>query len=209
MTILGNGAGEEIVLLDEGGRAIGTAPKLATHHQATPLHLAFSCYLVDEGGRVLLTQRSRAKKTWPGVWTNSCCGHPMPGEEITAAVRRRLRYELGLRVSVIEPVLPAFRYRAQMVDGTAENEICPVFRAWCAPSAGPGKPNPAEVAQTRWISWNELTTSVRQGDLQVSPWCVEQLNQLSRLGNKPAEWPSAKLSELPPAAQYAEPGVTR
>jgi isopentenyl-diphosphate delta-isomerase len=92
----GEGFGEEVVvLLDEDGRAVGTEPKATVHHTETPLHLAFSCYLFDRDGRLLLTQRALHKPTWPGAWTNSVCGHPAPGEPVEDAVRRRVRAEVG------------------------------------------------------------------------------------------------------------------
>src|SRR5437868_2928196 len=92
------GAVEDVVLLDDEGRPCGRAPKAEVHHRNTPLHLAFSCWLLDADGRTLLTRRSAAKRTWPGIWTNSFCGHPAPGEEVEAAVHRRARDELGARI---------------------------------------------------------------------------------------------------------------
>ena len=87
---------ESVVLLDEAGNASGTAGKVAVHHDRTPLHLAFSCYLFNEAGQFLLTRRAESKRTFPGVWTNTCCGHPLPGEATSDGVLRRLRDELGI-----------------------------------------------------------------------------------------------------------------
>ena len=94
-------APEHVVLLDGVGRAVDTTPKAIAHGRGTPLHLAFSCHVVDDVGRVLLTRRAPTKPTWPGVWTNACCGHPQLGETLRGAVERRLREELGLVVERI------------------------------------------------------------------------------------------------------------
>jgi isopentenyl-diphosphate delta-isomerase len=182
---------ERVVLLDESGRAIGTADKATVHHRGTPLHLAFSCYVFD-AGRLLLTRRALSKRTWPGVWTNTCCGHPAPGEPIEDAVRRRLDAELGLSVGTVDLILPAFRYRAVMDDGTAENEMCPVFRAvW----QGPVRPDPGEVDACEWVAWSDMP------DRPVSPWCELQVAELARLGGVPAEWPAGDPARLPPAVR--------
>ena len=96
----------DVVLMNAEGQAIGTAPKEALHGEDTPLHLAFSCHLVGEDGRLLLTRRALGKRSWPGVWTNSFCGHPQPGEEMHDAIRRHARSELGIDIDDLRVVLP-------------------------------------------------------------------------------------------------------
>jgi isopentenyl-diphosphate delta-isomerase len=193
---------EHVILLDENGNAVGTADKATVHHADTPLHLAFSSYVFDAAGRLLLSQRAWSKKTWPGIWTNSCCGHPALGEAVADSVRRRLRDELGLQVADVDLVLPRFRYRAVMPDGIVENEMCPVFRVFT--DARP-RPNPAEVADVRWVPWSDV---VADDDVRstLSPWCQLQLAELDRLGPEPAAWPTGDATDLPPAArQVTEP----
>ncbi|MEU8267816.1 isopentenyl-diphosphate Delta-isomerase [Sphaerisporangium sp. NPDC049002] len=189
---------EQVVLVNAEGEAIGTAPKSAVHGADTPLHLAFSCYVFDGEGRVLLTRRASHKRTWPGVWTNSCCGHPLPGEPPVEAVVRRLSYELGLAADSLELMLPTFAYRAVMQDGTVEHEMCPVYRAIV--SSDP-RPNPDEVGETRWMPWKEFTNDVMSGLLAISPWCGEQVPLLLALGADPAAWEAADPADLPPAAR--------
>jgi isopentenyl-diphosphate Delta-isomerase len=181
---------EQVVLLDEGGHAVGTADKATVHHARTPLHLAFSAYVFDAGNRFLLTRRALGKRTWPGAWTNSCCGHPGPDEGMAATVARRLKDELGLEATAIDLVLPRFRYRAVMPDGVVENEMCPVFRVTVA---GDPQPDPDEVMDYEWVSWPPV-------DRELSPWAVAQLVELAELGADPRAWPVADSSDLPPAA---------
>lgn len=164
-------ADESVVLLDEDGRQIGSAAKTAVHHAATPLHLGFSCYLFDADERVLLTRRALGKLTWPGVWSNSFCGHPAPGERIDDAVFRRAQQELGVTIDSMVCVLPDFRYRAVAADGTVENEICPVFVARCD---GRIRPDPAEVMEWMWVSWEQLRSAAGL-PWSISPWAIEQV----------------------------------
>ena len=188
---------ESVVLLDEAGRALGTAAKAAVHHAETPLHLAFSCYLFNGAGEFLLTRRADTKRTWPGVWTNTCCGHPLPGEPVPDSVRRRLRQELGITAAELVLVLPRFRYRARMANGVLENEVCPVYAAY---SDVPLDPDPAEVAETRWVDWGQFREAVRTGRQPISPWCAMQLVELAALGPSPLDWPAADAADLPAAA---------
>jgi isopentenyl-diphosphate Delta-isomerase len=187
--------GEKIVLLDEAGQATGTAPKAESHHQNTPFHLAFSSYLVDGAGRVLISQRAHHKASFPSVWTNSACGHPAPGESLREAVTRRVRSELGLEVRDITLVLPGFVYRAEM-RGVVEHEWCPVVRARV--DAEPVR-DPDEVEAFEWRDWAGVQALVH--DPSASPWFVEQMEHLVKLGS-PLEWEQADESLLPPAIRW-------
>lgn len=195
---------EQVVLLDDNGNGIGYADKAAVHHQATPLHLAFSAYVFNPSGELLVTRRAPTKKTWPGVWTNSCCGHPAPGEELPDAVARRLDEELGISATKIDLVIPNFRYRAVMPNGIAENEVCPVYRVRVT---GVPRPDPAEVAAFMWSSWETFVASVGGRERGLSPWCRAQVGELDALGPAPEQWPVASNVELPPAARNAQPAV--
>ncbi|MES2093276.1 MAG: isopentenyl-diphosphate Delta-isomerase [Actinomycetota bacterium] len=166
---------ELVVLLDDSGSAIGSADKLSVHGSTTPLHLAFSCHVYDEAGRVLVTRRALSKLTWPGVWTNSFCGHPSPGEPLESAIARRASFELGIAVTHLEVVLPDFRYRATDASGIVENEVCPVYRAVTTDVV---EPNPAEVSEFVWLDPQALRQAVAAAPFAFSPWLGWQLEQL-------------------------------
>jgi len=191
---------ESVILVDETGFARGIAAKAAVHHARTPLHLAFSCYLFNDAGQFLLTRRAESKRTWPGVWTNTCCGHPLPGEPVAGSVRRRLRQELGIAATELVLVLPRFRYRARMANGVVENEVCPVYAAY---SDAVPAPDPAEVAEIAWVDWDQFCDAVRAGRQSVSPWCAMQIPELVALGPRPLTWAAADDADLPPAAVMA------
>jgi isopentenyl-diphosphate delta-isomerase len=165
---------ESVILVDEEGRHIGRADKSAVHHAATPLHLGFSCYLFDPDGRVLLTRRALDKRTFPGVWSNSFCGHPAPGEAVVESVRRRAAQELGVVIDAPVCALPDFRYRAVAADGTVENEICPVFVAHCD---GTIQADPDEVMEWMWVSWAQLRAAAEL-PWSISPWAIQQVRML-------------------------------
>lgn len=189
---------ELVVLVDDAGHAVGTAAKAVVHHTATPLHLAFSCYLFDGAGRLLLTRRALDKPTWPGAWTNSFCGHPAPGEDLAEAVRRRAGQELGTRLADLRLALPAFRYDATMPSGVRENELCPVFTAITVDEV---RADPAEVAEWAWVDWAGFRDDVLAGRRVVSPWAERQVRDLAAAEVSPGVFAVASADDLPPAAR--------
>lgn len=174
---------EYVVLLDDWGNEIGTAPKASVHGTDTALHLAFSCHVVNAAGQVLVTRRALEKKTWPGVWTNSFCGHPSPSEPVLQAVHRRAAFEVGLTIREVELALPLFRYRAVDASGIVEHEICPVY---VARTDEEPRVNPAEVAESRWVDPADLAAALEATPWAFSPWLVLQAQQLHLFSPPPA-----------------------
>ncbi|MDN4172465.1 isopentenyl-diphosphate Delta-isomerase [Nocardioides sp. SOB77] len=164
-----------VVLLDEDGRPCGTAPRASVHTTDTPLHLAFSCYVLDDDDRLLLTRRAVTKRTWPGVWTNSFCGHPRPEEDPVAAVHRYAGHELGLQVTDVRCVLPRFRYRAVDPGGIVENELCPVY---VARTDGTPRHHPDEVEESVWLPLDRVRAALDAAPWALSPWLREQAAEL-------------------------------
>ena len=166
---------DEVVLLDESGTPIGRAPKSAAHGPDTALHLAFSCHVLNALGEGLVTRRALSTQAWPGVWSNSFCGHPKPAESLASAVRRRAEFELGIELAEVELALPLFRYRATDANGTVENEVCPVY---IAITADEPDPNPREIAEFAWVAPEELGRAVEAAPWAFSPWLVLQAREL-------------------------------
>ena len=191
---------ELVILVDEVGNAIGSAPKATAHHAQTPLHLAFSCYVFDRTGRVLMTQRAHDKLTFPGVWTNSFCGHPSPGEDIFGAVERRAQQELGMTLEALTLALPMFRYEATGANGVRENELCPVFTAIATSDA---TPDPSEVAAVEWVRWASLRDEVLAGERDVSIWCAAQVAELAGREVADGGFLPAAPADMPRAARPA------
>ena len=175
--------GEElIVLVDDEGAAIGTMPKPLVHTGETPLHRAFSAYLFDDAGRLLVTRRAAEKATFPGMWTNSVCGHPGPGEDDAAAIARRADYELGLGVAELRPALPSYRYRAEF-RGVVENEVCPVY---LGRFTGIPLPDPTEVGEWELLDWSAFRHRQETAEFaDWSPWCREQARLIEAAGLVP------------------------
>lgn len=165
---------EQVILLDISGNPCGTMDKSRVHTMDTPLHSAFSIFLFDDQGFMLTQQRARSKKTWPGIWSNACCGHPLPGESQRSAASRRLEQELGLTGIELTLALPHFRYRA-VHNGIMENEICPVYIGFYN-SDREIIPNKNEVEAIAWVSSRAFFKACDQAANtpfeKFSPWSL-------------------------------------
>ncbi len=170
---------ELIVFVEENGKPAGeVGPKLASHNAGTKLHLAFSCYILRRSDTAfLVTQRALSKKVWPGVWTNSFCGHPMPGETIEDAVRRRGLFELGLTsLQDIRCIVPKYVYQTPPYNGIVEHEFCPIFVAYADSET---MPNPEEVEAYEWMDWNDYAHMLEAEPDKMSWWCKDQYKHIS------------------------------
>lgn len=150
--------------MNEANRAVGQAEKWAVHAEGV-LHRAFSIFLVDEAGRLLLQRRAAGKYHSAGLWANSCCGHPRPGERTREAALRRLGEELGAS-STLRFGFRA-RYRTELGNGLVENELVYVFFG-----ARPERiePNPAEVWEVEWVGLTELLGDVARRPGRYAYW---------------------------------------
>jgi isopentenyl-diphosphate delta-isomerase len=162
---------ENLILVNARNRAVGRADKW-TVHQRGLLHRAFSIFLVDDRGRLLLQQRSRAKYHSGGLWANSCCGHPRPGERTAAAALRRLGEELGASARLRYGFRA--RYRTALPNGLTENEIVYVFFGSAPTSLDL---NPDEVAATAWLSLGALQRDVKRHPTRYAYWLRYYLRQ--------------------------------
>jgi isopentenyl-diphosphate delta-isomerase len=159
-----------VVLVDEDNKVLGTASKLTAHNANTPLHRGFSVFLFDDKGNLLLQQRSKTKKTFPLVWSNSCCGHPALNESNVDAAKRHLENELGIKNADALEIIPNYRYKVSM-NGIFENEICPILV--CFTNQKP-IPNKDEVENLRWISWKDFLTEIKDTNNDYSLWSKEE-----------------------------------
>ena len=149
-------AEEQLILVDESNRATGSAGKTAVH-RAGLLHRAFSIFIVDDRGRIVLQQRNPNKYHSGGLWANSCCGHPRPGERTIAAARRRLNEELGVTCALSFGFFA--RYRTELDNGMHENEFVYVYFGRLA--AEP-RPDPTEIADVAFLSCEDIGRRIKK-----------------------------------------------
>ena len=156
---------EALIIVDAQDQILGYGAKADLHQGTGTLHRAFSIFLFNPAGDVLLQQRSADKPLWPGYWSNTCCSHPRRGETYSVATGRRLKEELGVAASL--HFTHRFRYQAQFNDHSAEHELCSVY---VGRFDGDPMPNPQEISDWQWITpialdeWHETTPET------LTPW---------------------------------------
>jgi isopentenyl-diphosphate delta-isomerase len=163
-----------LILVDEADREIGTLPKTECHLGAGTLHRAFSVFLFDPDGQVLIQERAAGKMLWPGFWSNSCCSHPRPGERTEAAARRRVREELQLECRL--DFLYKFRYQAAFGSVGSEHELCYVYAGF---ATGTLSTDPLEIAAIRWLTPAALSSEIAADPARFSPWMKLEWQQIT------------------------------
>ncbi|MDT7764432.1 MAG: isopentenyl-diphosphate Delta-isomerase [Mycobacterium sp.] len=156
---------EQLILVDSDDREIGFLAKADAHRGRATLHRAFSLFIFNQAGELLLQQRTQEKRLWPGYWSNSCCSHPHRGERMQTAVRRRLQEELGLSVEM--EFLFKFEYQSQFDMDGAEHELCWVYTG-C--SAGRPRVNVHEIAAWRYVAPQALHAEIACTPQVFTPW---------------------------------------
>ena len=156
---------EALIVVDAQDRILGHGTKAELHQGTGTLHRAFSIFLFNDAGHVLLQQRSADKPLWPEFWSNTCCSHPRRGESYGIATRRRLKEELGVEAPL--RFTHRFRYQAQFSAEGAEHELCSVY---VGRIDGDPKPNPQEVSDWQWISPSALDEWLDTNPENLTPW---------------------------------------
>lgn len=183
-----------VELVDDSGQSIGASSVAEAHQPPGRLHRAFSVFLVDADGRVLLQRRAAAKTRFPLRWANSCCGHPTPGQPAVEAANLRLGEELGVGPQTMNE-LGIYLYRAEdPATGRVEFEYDHVLRVEFA-ATEMLSPDPTEVAELRWVEPSALAADLGRQPDQYAPWLNGVLQRLldpiSSSAVPPATWPGA------------------
>ena len=164
----------DVILVDQADRPVGRMEKQEAHRKGL-LHRAFSVFLLD-GSKLLIQRRALDKYHCGGLWSNTCCSHPAPGEPVLLAAELRLDEELGIKNARLRE-LDTFLYRAAFPNGLAEHELDHVL---LGEYSGPVQPDPMEIAQVRWIDLEELQRDLQAFPQWYTPWFPPALTLVLR-----------------------------
>ncbi len=164
---------EELILVNADDEPIGHDNKAVCHDGHGILHRAFSLFVFNSRGELLLQQRSQDKRLWPGYWANTCCSHPRLGEDMEQATARRLDEEMGMRCDM--QYLYKFRYQADYKDLGAEHELCWVY---VGQTDEPVRANANEVEATRFVSAEALDAEIAAHPERFTPWLKMEWERL-------------------------------
>ena len=163
---------EFVILVDENDAEIGKAKKLGAHQKGL-LHRAFSIFIFNSSGEMLLQQRALGKYHSGGLWTNACCGHPRPGETILNAAKRRLMEEMGITCELESKY--AFTYKANLDNNLIEHEVDHVL---IGKFDGEFLFNSAEVSNFKWMGIEELKDDIAKSPQDFTVWFRMSLEEI-------------------------------
>lgn len=153
-----------VILVDENDNPVGVMPKLQAHEQGA-LHRAFSVFIFNSNGELLLQKRADGKYHSPGLWTNTCCSHPAPGQDIAEAARDRLRFEMGIRAEL--KYILKFRYESAFDNRLTEHEIDHIF---IGTSDDPPLIHLEEVSAFKYMSLADITDDMALSPEKYTSW---------------------------------------
>ena len=154
-----------LILVDENDNEIGTETKDACHRNPVPLHRAFSIFVFNKKGQLLIQKRASSKKTWGGCWSNTVCSHPRKGETLEEATQRRLQEEFGFTTSL--HYVFTFTYEAQWNDIWGEHEVDNVF---FGTYDGPIAANKNEIEDWKFVDTGILRANMKRDPDAYTPW---------------------------------------
>lgn len=166
---------EELILVDNDDNETGFLSKALAHDGGGTLHRAFSVFLFNEAGELLLQQRSGSKRLWPRYWSNSCCSHPRRGETMPVATRRRLRDELNVEIEL--EYVYKFSYQADFGELGSEHELCHVYLGRIS---GGLRANDHEIEDIRFLSPADLEAEFESAPDRFTPWFKTEWQALVR-----------------------------
>ena len=169
---------EYILTVDENDNVTGKGGKLKVHREGK-LHRAFSLFVFNSKGELLLQRRAKSKYHSGGLWTNTCCSHQRDGETLEKAIHRRLKKDMGFGCELKEVF--TFTYRVKFDDGLFENEYDHVF---FGEFDGKPEPNPEEVDKWKWVGLEELRKDIRKNPDDYTYWLKVSIDRVISHANQ-------------------------
>lgn len=156
---------EKVILVDKNDKEIGVEDKMKAHQNGGKLHRAFSIFVFNPSGELLLQRRAKTKYHSPGLWSNTCCSHPRPKEKLMDAAHRRLKEEMGFDCKLKKG--PPFIYETKLENNLWEKELDHLI---VGEFKGNPEPNSEEVGEWKWMDMGDLSDSIQKDPQKYTYW---------------------------------------